>query len=76
MKNLRIDISQNKFRVSPFKKQKPQVFFKFFNLVADVVKASIPFLAVLFVFLIMVTYIPWFSTYLPNSIMGPEIVIQ
>ncbi|MBT7150552.1 MAG: TRAP transporter large permease [Thiotrichales bacterium] len=41
-----------------------------------VVKASLPFLAVLFVFLIMVTYIPWLSTYLPNSVMGPEIVIQ
>ena len=40
------------------------------------VKASLPFLAVLFVFLIMVTYIPWLSTYLPNSVMGPEIVIQ
>jgi C4-dicarboxylate transporter DctM subunit len=40
-----------------------------------VVKASLPFLAVLFVFLIMVTYIPWLSTYLPNTVMGPEIVM-
>ncbi len=39
-----------------------------------VVRAALPFLAVLFVFLIMVTYIPWISTVLPNSIMGPEIV--
>ncbi len=42
----------------------------------SVVKAALPFLAVLFVFLIMVTYIPWLSTYLPNSVMGPEIIVQ
>ncbi|WP_412562514.1 TRAP transporter large permease [Thalassobius sp. MITS945101] len=41
-----------------------------------VVKAALPFLAVLFVFLIMVTYIPAISTYLPNSIMGPEIITK
>ena len=41
-----------------------------------VVKASLPFLAVLFVFLIMVTYIPEISTFLPNSIMGPELIIE
>ena len=41
-----------------------------------VVRAALPFLAVLFVFLIMVTYIPWISTYLPNSIMGPEIITK
>ena len=39
-----------------------------------VVKAAAPFLAVLFVFLILVTYVPWISTFLPNSVMGPEIV--
>ncbi len=41
-----------------------------------VVRAALPFLAVLFVFLIMVTYIPWISTFLPNSIMGPEIITK
>ena len=41
-----------------------------------VVKAALPFLAVLFVFLIMVTYIPSLSTWLPNLMMGPEIIIQ
>lgn len=41
-----------------------------------VVRASLPFLAVLFVFLIMVTYIPWLSTVLPNTLMGPEIITQ
>jgi C4-dicarboxylate transporter DctM subunit len=39
-----------------------------------VVRAALPFLAILFVFLIMVTYIPIISTFLPNSLMGPEII--
>jgi C4-dicarboxylate transporter DctM subunit len=42
----------------------------------DVVKAALPFLAVLFVFLIMVTYIPAISTWLPTTLMGPEIVVR
>ncbi len=41
-----------------------------------VVRASLPFLAVLFVFLIMITYIPWLSTVLPNAVMGPEIITK
>jgi C4-dicarboxylate transporter DctM subunit len=41
-----------------------------------VVRAALPFLGVLFIFLIMVTYIPWLSTFLPNTFMGPEIVIN
>jgi C4-dicarboxylate transporter DctM subunit len=41
-----------------------------------VVRAALPFLAVLFVFLIMITYIPIISTYLPNSVMGPETIIN
>ena len=40
----------------------------------SVVKAALPFLAVLFSFLILVTYVPWISTVLPNAVMGPEIV--
>ncbi|MCM2562480.1 TRAP transporter large permease [Lutimaribacter sp. EGI FJ00015] len=39
-----------------------------------VVRAALPFLAVLFVFLILITYIPWLSTYLPTTFMGPEII--
>lgn len=39
-----------------------------------VVKAALPFVAVLFVFLILVTYIPALSSWLPTSIMGPETV--
>jgi len=41
-----------------------------------VVKAALPFLAVLFVFLILVTYVPWISTFLPNTFMGPEIITK
>ena len=42
----------------------------------SVVRAALPFLAVLFVFLIMVTYIPALSTFLPNMLMGPEIITK
>jgi C4-dicarboxylate transporter DctM subunit len=41
-----------------------------------VARAALPWLAILFVFLIMITYIPWLSTVVPNSLMGPEIIIQ
>ena len=42
----------------------------------SVVKAALPFTAVLFVFLIMVTYIPIISTWLPTLVMGPEIIVK
>ncbi|MEE4347511.1 MAG: TRAP transporter large permease [Paracoccaceae bacterium] len=41
-----------------------------------VVRAALPFLAVLFVFLIMITYIPIISTWLPTMMMGPEILVR
>ncbi len=41
-----------------------------------VVKAALPWLGILFVFLIMVTYIPWLSTLIPNALMGPEIITR
>ncbi len=41
-----------------------------------VVRAALPFLAIMFVFLILVTYVPWISTVLPNAIMGPEIITR
>lgn len=41
-----------------------------------VVKAALPFTAVLFVFLIMVTYIPEISIWLPTLVMGPEIITK
>ena len=40
----------------------------------DVVKAAMPWLAILFVFLIMITYIPWLSTFIPTMLMGPEVI--
>jgi C4-dicarboxylate transporter, DctM subunit len=42
----------------------------------NVVKAALPFTAVLFVFLIMITYIPIISTWLPTMMMGPEILVR
>ena len=42
----------------------------------DVVRAALPFLAVLFVFLIIVTYVPVLSTFLPNTFMGPELITK
>jgi C4-dicarboxylate transporter DctM subunit len=45
------------------------------NLV-QVVKAAAPFVAVLFLFLILVTYIPIMSTALPYALMGPEIITK
>ena len=44
--------------------------------VMSVVKAALPFLLVLVVFLIIVTYVPWLSTFLPYALMGPEIVTR
>ncbi len=41
-----------------------------------VVRAALPFLGVLFVFLILITYVPWISTVLPNAVMGPEIILK
>jgi len=41
-----------------------------------VVRAALPFLAIMFVFLIMITYIPWISTVLPNAVMGPELITK
>jgi C4-dicarboxylate transporter DctM subunit len=42
----------------------------------SVVRAALPFLAVLFVFLILITYVPWISTVLPNAMMGPELIVK
>ncbi len=41
-----------------------------------VVRAALPWLGILFLFLIMVTYIPWLSTLLPTALMGPEVIIK
>ena len=41
-----------------------------------VVRAAAPFVAVLLVFLVLVTYLPVLSTALPYALMGPEIVTR
>ncbi|MEE9388662.1 MAG: TRAP transporter large permease [Paracoccaceae bacterium] len=41
-----------------------------------VVRAALPWLGILFIFLIMVTYIPFISTALPNAVMGPELILK
>ena len=38
-----------------------------------VVKAALPWLMILLVFLVIVTYVPIVSTWLPTALMGPEI---
>ncbi|MEZ5774647.1 MAG: TRAP transporter large permease [Hyphomicrobiaceae bacterium] len=42
----------------------------------QVVRAAMPFVAVLFLFLIIVTYVPILTTWLPYSLMGPELVAK
>jgi C4-dicarboxylate transporter DctM subunit len=42
--------------------------------VMQVVRAALPWLAILFLFLIIVTYVPFVSTWLPNTLMGPQTV--
>ena len=42
----------------------------------DVVKAATPWLAIMFLFLIIVTYVPIVSTWLPTLMMGPEVITK
>ena len=42
----------------------------------SVVRAAFPFLGVLFIFLILITYVPIISTFLPTYFMGPEIITK
>ena len=42
----------------------------------QVVKAALPWVGVMFLFLIIVTYVPWVSTWLPTMLMGPEIITK
>ncbi len=44
--------------------------------VFDVVKAALPWVGIMFVFLIIVTYVPIVSTWLPTMMMGPEIITR
>jgi C4-dicarboxylate transporter DctM subunit len=40
--------------------------------VAQVVRAAMPWLSVLLVFLVLVTYVPSLSLYLPNLLFGSQ----
>ena len=42
--------------------------------VTQVVRAAIPFVGIMFVVLILITYVPILSTWLPTLLMGPEII--
>lgn len=42
----------------------------------SVVKAAAPWLAIMFLFLIIVTYVPEISTWLPTLFMGPELITK
>ena len=42
----------------------------------SVVRAALPFLGVLFIFLILITYVPIISTFLPTYFMEPEIITK
>lgn len=44
--------------------------------VMNVVRAALPWVGIMFIFLIMVTYIPIISTWLPTLLMGPEIITK
>ena len=44
--------------------------------VTDVVKAALPWVGIMFVFLIIVTYVPAVSTWLPTTMMGPEVITR
>lgn len=42
----------------------------------QVVKAAAPFVLILLLFLVLVTYVPILSTWLPYTLMGPEIITR
>ena len=44
--------------------------------VLEVVRAALPWVSILFVFLILITYVPWISTALPHAVMGPELITK
>ncbi len=42
--------------------------------VMNVVRAALPWVGIMFIFLILVTYVPIISTWLPTTLMGAEII--
>ena len=39
--------------------------------VLEVVRAALPWLGILLIFLVLITYVPAISTFLPNLLYGP-----
>ncbi len=44
--------------------------------VGSVIRAAAPWVAIMFLFLLIVTYVPVVSTWLPTQLMGPEIITR
>jgi C4-dicarboxylate transporter DctM subunit len=44
--------------------------------VLSVVRAALPWVGIMFLFLILVTYVPIISTWLPTLLMGPELITR
>ena len=44
--------------------------------VTSVIKAALPWVAIMFLFLLIVTYVPFVSTWLPTTLMGPEVITK
>jgi len=44
--------------------------------VTSVIRAALPWVAIMFLFLLIVTYVPTVSTWLPTTLMGPEVITQ
>jgi C4-dicarboxylate transporter DctM subunit len=42
--------------------------------IMTVVKAVVPWLGILLAFLVLVTYVPWISTWVPDLLLGPELL--
>ena len=44
--------------------------------ITRVIKAAAPWVLLMFLFLILITYVPVISTWLPHTLMGPEVIIK
>jgi C4-dicarboxylate transporter DctM subunit len=44
--------------------------------VGRVIRAALPWVGIMFLFLIVVTYVPIVSTWLPTTLMGPEVITR
>ena len=44
--------------------------------VTEIIAGVWPFIIVNLIVLLLVTYVPWLSTWLPTLLMGPEVIIK